>query len=726
MGIPKFFGWLRNQPDFKAAIGRLIPQSVEIFAIDMNALIYNNISKYLVIDVIKQEGVLMISQEELYRRRIEVFRGVFRDVVGLTEVVAPTESLILAFDGVAPQAKINQQRNRRYKAASSRKEDEVFDTNAITPGTDFMIDLDKYITEELDKIRKSDEARRSDINPYAKILPPRIVYSSHLIPGEGEHKIADILRDVPVTKGKTVVVHGMDADLVMIYLLRLRQGWDNIYLFRNNTLNYQVEVMIDLNLIAGILKQIFPRVSDPVDDFVTMMFLVGNDFLPHFPSFERIFDAFNTLVEGYKRFINETQTTGITTGSTIDWSEFTKFIEFITKNYDTMLLKLWGENADNQIKFPSAVSEKCIVQSRQVIGTTTRCVRTLDVEMFKKQWYIYVFSPKTGNGLINPTEGDIKSLINYYLEGVAWTHSYYMNGVSSVNVGWYYPNHYAPLFSDLHTYMNNNSPVEWETSPLLGFSNFLTPLEVIVTVMPQKSLSSIPNALHLLYTQKSQIFDLLPSSFIVDTQGKMEEWESIAILPFPNPTRIKAAVNSLNLPPEYISRFKIPDEPVIINRNIAQTFRVTRGGGYRGRGDGSRGGGRGDGSRGGGRGDGSRGGGRGDGSRGGGRGDGSRGGGRGDGSRGGGRGDGSRGGGRGDGSRGYGGRGDGSRGGGRGDGSRGYGGRGDGSRGGGRGDGSRGYGGRGDGSRGYGGRGDGSRGYGGRGDGLRGGRGQAV
>lgn len=587
MGIPKFFGWLKNQPDFSAAIGRQVPQTVDIFAIDMNALIYNNITKYLTMEVIKQDGVLVISQEELYRRRVEVFRGIFRDVVGLTQVVNPRQSLIIAFDGVAPQAKVNQQRNRRYKAAADRKEDAVFDTNAITPGTDFMVDLDRYITEELEGIRRADESGRSDLNPYARILPPRIVYSSHLVPGEGEHKIADILREVPVTAGRTVVIHGMDADLIMIYLLRLRQGWDNIYLFRNNTLNYQAEVMIDLKLIATALRQIFPRVQDPVDDFVSMMFLVGNDFLPHFPSFERIFDAFNTLIGGYQEFIKQTQTTGITTGTGINWSEFGKFLEYIVTKYDSTLLKLWGENTDNQIKFPSAVAEKCITQSRQIIGTQTRCLRTLDVEMFKKEWYTYVFSPKTGKGVITPTEEDVQSLVKYYLEGLAWVHSYYMNGVSSVNVGWYYPNHYAPLLSDLHPYINRSSTTTWETSPLLGFSDFLTPLEVIVTVMPPRSLSSVPAPLHPLYTQNSPIFDLLPLGFLVDNQGKMEEWESISILPFPNPSRVRLAVTQLNLPPQYLARFTPPVEPYVINRNIAQTFRVSRGRGRGGRGEGA-------------------------------------------------------------------------------------------------------------------------------------------
>ena len=64
--------------------------------------------------------------------------------------VKPTETVIIAFDGVAPVAKLENQRNRRYKSEFTtsllRKagiEKKSWDTTAITPGTPFMTKLDK-------------------------------------------------------------------------------------------------------------------------------------------------------------------------------------------------------------------------------------------------------------------------------------------------------------------------------------------------------------------------------------------------------------------------------------------------------------------------------------------------------------------------------------------------------------------------------------------------------
>lgn len=95
-------------------------------------------------------------------------------------IVRPRKLLYLAIDGVAPRAKMNQQRSRRFRAAKearekAEKEEElnqklakegrkelisngsdepfVFDSNVITPGTQFMEQvakcLQQYVVERM-------------------------------------------------------------------------------------------------------------------------------------------------------------------------------------------------------------------------------------------------------------------------------------------------------------------------------------------------------------------------------------------------------------------------------------------------------------------------------------------------------------------------------------------------------------------------------------------------
>jgi 5'-3' exoribonuclease 2 len=97
-----------------------------------------------------------------------MFNNIFDYTDKLIKIIKPKKLLYLAVDGVAPRAKMNQQRSRRFRAAQEAmekmsKEQELldewkskglqvppssargFDSNVITPGTVFMQKLSKAL-----------------------------------------------------------------------------------------------------------------------------------------------------------------------------------------------------------------------------------------------------------------------------------------------------------------------------------------------------------------------------------------------------------------------------------------------------------------------------------------------------------------------------------------------------------------------------------------------------
>uniref|UniRef100_A0A8D8TWE9 5'-3' exoribonuclease n=1 Tax=Cacopsylla melanoneura TaxID=428564 RepID=A0A8D8TWE9_9HEMI len=372
MGVPAFFRWLsRKYPSVIVHCIEEKPQDVNGQKIPFdsskpnpNGVEFDNL--YL-----DMNGIIHPcthpEDKPAPKDEDEMMVAIFECIDRLFRIVRPRKLLYMAIDGVAPRAKMNQQRSRRFRASKETAEKiaEVnkireklladgcilppekekgshFDSNCITPGTPFMARLSAclhyYVHERLNN------------DPGWKGI--KVILSDANVPGEGEHKIMDYIRKQRAQPDHDPNTQhclcGADADLIMLGLATHEPNFTIIREeFKPNqarpcdvcgqmghemkecvgldvapnpdsvvTFGSEVEfIFVRLSVLREYLEKELAMPNLPfeysferaLDDWVFMCFFVGNDFLPHLPSLEIREGAVDRLVNLYKKTVYKTQ-----------------------------------------------------------------------------------------------------------------------------------------------------------------------------------------------------------------------------------------------------------------------------------------------------------------------------------------------------------------------------------------------------------------------------------
>ena len=379
MGIPSYFSYVVK--NHSRIIKRLQEIKCHQLYIDANSLIYE---------------VVHETQEDIYEK-------VYQKILNLMNKLNP-EFTFVAFDGVAPLAKMKQQKQRRYKSYISKQiiPNTKWNTNAITPGTTFMNELDTYLS--------------------ARFTTDAVVFSGSNQVGEGEHKIMEYMRQHNCTKNQ--FIYGLDADLIMLGLLHLKHN-ENVYLYRETChFSYLKGIRAEEDYVFS-MKDMATQIHEygiSVDNYCFMCFLFGNDFMPHFPSLNIRNDGIPYLLEVYQRLNVPLIENGI------NWNAFRKLCIELSHTEEERIkvniewkqkLKVYPLTAEDELNYLPVKD------------------RTSEEYLYKNmnQYYPLLFQQDE----INPCKN--------YLEMLDWTWSYY-NGICKDYYKMYEFSH-APLFKSL-------------------------------------------------------------------------------------------------------------------------------------------------------------------------------------------------------------------------------------------------------------------------------------
>jgi 5'-3' exonuclease len=445
MGIPSYFSYIvKNHP---AIIRKFVRNGFHVhnLYLDCNSIIYDTVAKF---------------DYAIKRDRIKsIISCVISKIEDYVKDIAPSETVFIAFDGVAPVAKLDQQRSRRFKSAYQNEqhriifgeaEKDAFNTTSITPGTMFMSELSKDIYSHF-------ETR--DVTGVKNII-----VSCSDSAGEGEHKLFQYIRDEPRKHfGETTVIYGLDADLIMLSLNHLPLC-PQIYLFRetpefiksiDSSLSPNELYVLDIaelsNNIGDDMMQegVVPceqKRNALVCDYIFICFFLGNDFMPHFPALNIRTGGVNKVLDAYKETMGASETELLVNGDRIRWNNVLKFVENL-KRKEQQFIQNEIKMRDSRSKYAARSSVETPEQMFAKFESSPTFERELErrVNPFKPFWQKRYY-----NALLdmNPVDNmRLQQVSMNYLEGLEWTFKYYTKGCP--NWRWTYQHNYPPLLEDL-------------------------------------------------------------------------------------------------------------------------------------------------------------------------------------------------------------------------------------------------------------------------------------
>ncbi|XP_067900492.1 5'-3' exoribonuclease 2 [Heterodontus francisci] len=693
MGVPAFFRWLsRKYPSIvvhcveeKAKEVNGVTAPVDGSKPNPNEVEFDNL--YL-----DMNGIIHPcthpENKPAPKNEDEMMVAIFEYIDRLFNIVRPRRLLYMAIDGVAPRAKMNQQRSRRFRASKEGMElveekkqmreevlskggylppeerKERFDSNCITPGTEFMDNLARclryYVADRLN----------SDVG--WKNLT--VILSDASVPGEGEHKIMDYIRRQRAQPNHDPNTHhclcGADADLIMLGLAthepnftiireefkpnqprpcalcnqvgheikecqglpREKQG-EFDQMAGNSPMGSEVEfIFIRLTVLREYLERELTMASLPfkfdfersIDDWVFMCFFVGNDFLPHLPSLEIREGAIDRLVGIYKNVVHKT-------GGYLTENGFVNLerVQMIMAAVGEAEDNIFKKRRDDDVSFRRRQKEKnkrmktdaasfvlggqlapqplgqrtggSRPQAMQNVRQTAYEMRVQGRDQQNKTPALNNSSNSDGSPVplgMKRKNGDNdedddepsdnirlweqgwkqryyknkfdvdasdekfrRKVVESYVEGLCWVLQYYYQGCASWK--WFYPFHYAPFASDFTDIKDMPSTFEKGTKPF-------KPLEQLMGVFPAASGNFLPPTWRVLMENPdSSIIDFYPDDFALDLNGKKYAWQGVALLPFVDERRLRAALEAVypDLTPDELRRNSLGSDVLFVGKH---------------------------------------------------------------------------------------------------------------------------------------------------------------
>jgi len=496
MGIPYYFYSLTQKyQNILVNTETILNINNDLLCLDFNGIIHTVIQ-----DCIKQ-GII---DETIF------IQTIWETIVSYLVLLKPKQ-LLICTDGVAPLAKMAQQRKRRYLSILKNRIDNIdipWDTNAITTGTDFMNRLNSYIKTKV-------KYNTFDIE---------IVLCGSDENGEGEHKIFHKL-SLYDSDSKHILIHGLDADLIILSLISHKK---NIYLMRENMKQYSYlniselrkaiikELVLTWNLQQAIYEDIYSKESQElIESYCVMCSILGNDFLPHLCTVNIKNDGINKLLQTTKIAVSNHGM--LVVDGSINHECLSNIFKELSKNEDNEIhsecekyIKKGLHNVTENASDLYAIKHKDPLL-HLIYNNPTK---------WRQDYYKSLFGTNITHCSIV-----VSQACENFIKGIYWTYAYYKK--YDIDHLWYYPYTYAPTIKDIANYCVANKKPE-----ILKVGNYVPNYVQLLIVLPKES-KHLLNDKYKKYMGdvKHGLYHMYPDKYKIQTFLKTHLWECSPILP---------------------------------------------------------------------------------------------------------------------------------------------------------------------------------------------------
>lgn len=570
-----------------------IPNDVSTLFVDFNAIVH------VVTSVIFATNSSVEPSEEQLEKNLEyvnsqgrleieehIVQQCLEYLVQLCQYIKPIDCMVISVDSNTPLSKMVHQKARRYISAANSDEKYAFDSNAITPGTQLMFNIDAYIKSSLSFA----ETRK-------RFRVQKIIWSSHLVPGEGEHKMFENIRRgdeiVPNHTNGHYVIYGADADFVSVALMSnvrkivISRDSVPIYVKTMNGISYDVKQRqwdkgkrnISIDNLRLMIEDQFKQKANSYNDFGLMVALTGNDFIPS-PLCMKDFQEFYGLMLDVYLELRLPLTKIDELGKVkIIWKNFTKFLGG--------LISVEKERLET-------LAVATVEYKNDMLRRATSKDTGFDVVNFRRRWYAnelrdeYPKCPKYvyPKNLDEMTPKDhVEFMCRQFLYGLAWTMEYYHGGQNQVTWVWYYPYHHAPMVRDLYKVCSVMEDID--VSPIKDEIRFNC-VHQMIAVLPPLSKILLPIELQELHEKKTKLPIKFHEDIYLETDGIPNErllWTADAIVGKIDYKGVIKTIAEMGFNPnrwliwkeEEITVFEIEQEKFLLQMERLQTIDKTYG-----------------------------------------------------------------------------------------------------------------------------------------------------